>query len=125
MLIADTSVWIEFLKKHEPYYTTLKARLETNQVFTLECIFGELLQGAASRRERDLIEAYWVNLPRVDETDLFIKAGRYAGEHKLFSRGIGLIDAVLFVASQRSAAPVWTLDTKLEKLLAEHPQELT
>jgi predicted nucleic acid-binding protein len=123
MLIADTSVWIEFLKKHEPYHATLRARLETSQVFGVECIFGELLQGAASRRERDLIEAYWANLPRVDETDLFIKAGRYAGEHKLFSRGIGLIDAALFVASQQSGASVWTLDTKLGKLLAEHPRE--
>jgi len=119
MLIADTSIWIEFLKKHEPYHETLKTRLETGQVFALECVFGELLQGAKSPRERNLIEAYWNNLPHLDERNIFIEAGRYAGERGLFAQGIGLIDAVLLVASRRSGAPIWTLDTKLQKAIAE------
>jgi len=52
MIIPDTSVWIEFLKGNEPYFSQLKELLERNEVMGVECIFGELLQGAKNSRER-------------------------------------------------------------------------
>ena len=56
MILVDTSVWIEFFKKHEPYFTELRELIETSEVITHAVIFGELLQGCKSKAESDLIE---------------------------------------------------------------------
>ena len=91
--------------------------LEADEVYALECIFGELLQGAKNDQERDVIIDYWRHLPRIDEKGIWIDAGKYSGENKLPSQGVGLIDAVIIMAAIRSNAKVWTLDKKLIKLL--------
>ena len=117
MIIPDTSVWIEFLKGNEPYFSQLKELLERNEVMGVECIFGELLQGAKNSRERNSIESYWKYLPKSDEHGFWIEAGRYSGELKLSSRGIGLIDAVLLIASRTTKARLWTPDKKLRSVL--------
>jgi hypothetical protein len=49
-------------------------------------------------------------------------AGLYAGEKKLFAKGVGLIDAYIVIASLKTNARVWTLDEKLNKVL--HPQSV-
>jgi predicted nucleic acid-binding protein len=119
MIIPDTSVWIEFLKGKEPFLAELGLLLEDRQVVALECIFGELLQGAKTRRERTIITDYWNSLPRIDEPGLWIKAGRFAGEHRLFAKGIGLIDIFIVKAAEFSGARVWTLDKGMMSVLPE------
>ena len=69
MIILDTSIWIEFFRKKSDIFPTVEKLLETEEVYALECIFGELLQGAKNDRERDLIISYWKYLP----TDFFKK----------------------------------------------------
>jgi predicted nucleic acid-binding protein len=117
MIISDTSVWIEFLKKKEPFFSKQKKLLEDQQSLALECIFAELLQGALNKRERTLITDYWKNLPKIEEKDLWIRAGYYSGEQKLFAKGVGLIDAFIYVAADLCKARVWTLDAKLKAIL--------
>jgi predicted nucleic acid-binding protein len=51
MIILDTSIWIEFLKNNSDYYSKVKDLLENRKVLAIECVFGELLQGAKSKRE--------------------------------------------------------------------------
>jgi predicted nucleic acid-binding protein len=117
MVIADTSVWIEFLKGREPIVTQMRGLLENQEVLAVECIFGELLQGAKNVRERDVIHAYWRYLPKTDESGIWIEAGTFSGEKNLPSKGIGLIDSVLIVASRRAGTQLWTLDKKLQEYL--------
>ncbi len=119
MIIPDTSVWIEFLKGKEPFFAELGLLLEERQVIALECIFGELLQGAKTRRERNVITDYWNNLPKIEERGLWVKAGLQAGQHKLFAKGLGLIDVFILTAAESSRARVWTLDRKMASLLSE------
>jgi hypothetical protein len=117
MIIADTSVWIEFLKGNEPVFRRMQTLLENREITALEPVFGELLQGAKNKRERQVITDYWKNTPRIDESELWIVAGLYAGEKKLFAKGVGLIDAYIVIASLKTNAQVWTLDEKLHKVL--------
>ena len=56
-------------------------------------------------------------MPRIDEKEIWIEAGKYSGENRLASKGIGLIDPVILIASVRSKSKVWTLDKKLRKIL--------
>ncbi len=117
MIILDTSVWIEFLKGKRSYFTAIKALLENRQILAIECVFGELLQGAKNKRERETIVLYWDNLPKVNDEELWIEAGKYSFAHRLISKGVGLIDCVIIVAARRENARIWSIDKKLNFLL--------
>jgi predicted nucleic acid-binding protein len=119
MILADTSIWIEFLRAREPVFSALAPLLEQQAVFGVQCVFAELLQGARTSAERRTILAYWENIPKVNEQQLWIEAGQYSGEHNLLSKGVGLIDAAIMVAGSRSAAMIWTLDERLARALGK------
>ena len=120
MIIVDTSVWIEYLKGNNPEITrSLKPRLQNRKVVAVSAVFGELLQGVKNKREREIIQGFWKNLPHVDETDLFIEAGQIANEYKLYSTGVGLIDGYILYAALRHDLPIWTLDKKLDRVIDE------
>ena len=113
MIIADTSVWVEFLRSREPVHTRLNDLLERGMVLAAEGIFGELLCGARSRHESDILETYWRNLPKTDETGLWIEAGRLSSVQGLPARGVGLVDAAILALAARTGADIWTLDRRL------------
>ena len=117
MIIVDTSVWVEFLKKKEAFFARMTSLLEDGEILAVECIFGELLQGARNGRERKLIEAYWDNIPKIDEKGLWVEAGQYSGRDKLLSKGVGLIDAAIITAARKTSSQIWTLDKRLRKEL--------
>ena len=117
MILADTSIWIEYLRKNQKYFTLMKVHLENLEIFTLECIFGELLQGAKNDTERTLIFEFWNNLPKIDPNGLWLEAGKFSSESNLISKGVGLIDALIIVSARKYQYKIWTLDKKIEKLL--------
>ena len=117
MIIADTSVWIEFLKKREPIFSIFEEKLSSREIIGIECVFGELLQGCSTEREISVLRSYWDNVPKVNETNVWIDAGEYSGRNNLISKGVGLIDTVILVLAKRAKSSVWTLDKKLLKLL--------
>ncbi len=117
MIVADTSIWIEFLRAREPYFSRLKSLLERGDVLALSPVFGELLQGVKSEAERDIVMNYWNHLPKIDERDLLIKAGRHSMENGFVAKGVGLIDASLIVAAAATGAKIWTLDTKMKAVM--------
>jgi predicted nucleic acid-binding protein len=119
MIILDTSVWIEFFKKKAEIFNPVKKLLETEEVYALECIFGELLQGAKDDREIELIISYWEYLPKINEKNIWIDAGKYSAKNKLTTKGVGLLDAVIIIAAIRSKSKIWTLDKKLRKILSQ------
>lgn len=117
MILVDTSVWIEFLKHHPPYFHTLEPLLEKQGVVAVECIFGELLQGVKNSREQTMILDYWENLPKKDERGLWLEAGILSSSHKCLSKGVGLIDAFLICFARTYRLQIWTLDKKLTSVL--------
>ena len=121
MIIADTSIWIEFLKGNESIFEKMKELLETSKILGLSVIFGELLQGSKNKNERNIIYNYWKYIPKYNEENIFIEAGLYSCEHKLISKGVGLIDATLLVISENTNSQIWTLDKKLNNIV---PKEL-
>ena len=113
MILADTSVWIEFLKGKELIYSYLSFLLEHGEISGLEVIFGELLQGAKSKREREMILAYAECIEQLDEKGNWLNAGLNASANQLKDKGIGLIDSYLLTNSQSKNIKLWTLDKKL------------
>lgn len=119
MIIVDTSVWIEFFKKKSDYYLIVKNLLEKQKIIGIDCIFGELLQGAKNKREIEIITEYWRNLPKNKINNLWIEAGTFFSHHKLYRKRIGLIDCVIIISARRNKARIWSLDEKLNSILEE------
>ncbi len=46
MIILDTSVWIEYLKRNSDYLKVIDNFMLDKQILAFDFIFGELLQGA-------------------------------------------------------------------------------
>jgi predicted nucleic acid-binding protein len=120
MIVADTSIWISFMRKDDPDLLDIfKKYLLKGHVIGVSAIFGELLQGAKSARENDVINLMWESLPKVDEKSIFIKAGELSSQHKLFSKGVGLIDSYILASCVENNLALWTLDKKLQRAFDE------
>lgn len=117
MTVVDTSVWIEFLRGHEPEGAALRALLEAGRALSPECVFGELLSGARNADERSVIRGYAALLAVEDERGLWLEAGEASNAQRLLARGVGLIDATLLALAKRRDASLWTLDRKLRAIL--------
>lgn len=117
MVLIDTSVWIEFLRGNEKYFNQVSELLESGNVHSVEPIFGELLQGANNKKEIEIIIAYWNNLNNFNEKGLWIESGKLSCEKKLFSKGVGIIDAMIISYAVKYNIKIWSLDKKLLSIL--------
>ncbi|MDR1975853.1 MAG: PIN domain-containing protein [Campylobacteraceae bacterium] len=119
MIILDTTIWIEFLKNKPEYYSVISKLLERKEVFAVECVFGELLQGVKTGYEKEIITEYWKYLPKLNYQEIIIEAGNYSCEHKLLDKGVGLIDAVILAHGIKSNSRIWTTDTKFLRVIPD------
>lgn len=118
MILADTSIWISFLRKSDPDLSDiLKKYLKKEEVYAVSAIFGELLQGVKNKRERDIVSILWESLPKVSEQNLFIEAGKLSNRYKLYAQGVGLIDCFIMAAAIENNLALWTLDKKFQKAI--------
>jgi len=121
MLILDTSVWIEHLKANPNYFPKTSKLLENREILAVECVFGELLQGAKNKNEKEIILSFWKHLPKKKYDNIIIEAGAYSTEKKFLDYGVGLIDAIILMHGIKSNSKIWTLDTKFLRII---PAEL-
>jgi len=119
MIILDTSVWIEYLKCNENFYSKVGKLLEHGKILAVECVFGELLQGVKSKTEKEILLKFWNHLPKKNYESIIIEAGLYSTEKKLLDHGIGLIDAIILMSGIKSNSKIWTLDTKFLRVIPE------
>ena len=116
-IILDTSVWIEYFKVNNPYFSTCQNLVEKGEIKTIDLIFAELLQGARNKRETDMIKSYFDLVFKVEIPNLYLLAGEYSQQEKLVSKGIGLVDSCIITATILSNSKLWTLDKKISKFL--------
>lgn len=108
MLLADTSVWIDHLRKGDK---RLADRLNATAIAIHPHIIGEVSLG--SLKDRKTVIALLRNLPEaVIATDSEVLD--MIAERRLHGRGIGYVDAHL-LASTLLSAPMrlWTRDARL------------
>ena len=117
-VIFDTSIWIEYFKGNPEYFETCQQLLDSGSVYTLEVIFGELMQGAKGKRELDLITLFYQNLPKLDAPGQIFETGVFSQKNQLITKGIGLIDSMIIFAAIQHRKKIWTLDKKVSAFLA-------
>lgn len=107
MVLVDSSVWISHLRAAS---SELQAMLADGLVLIHPLVVGEVACGSMKNRKRVL--AYLNELPfAVSATHEEVM--RLLDQHKLWSRGIGWIDAHLIASALLSDCRLWTQDAKL------------
>ena len=111
MILADTSVWIDHLRRPDP---ELQRQLKLDEIAMHTFVVGELALGPLPDRGRVL--AYLDHLPRLQAAHQ-AEVRQMVEAHSLHNRGIGLIDAHLMAAVLiNPGTQLWTRDTALRRV---------
>lgn len=114
-ILVDTSVWIEFFKKKEPWYSAVSKLMDDQRVCCAGLILAELIQGAKSDKELEVLRDFRHVFSFLDESvDLWQAAGELSGALHRKGKSIGLSDCYLAVAARSSQAKVFTIDKHFE-----------
>jgi predicted nucleic acid-binding protein len=116
-VLFDTSIWIEYFKANSTYFSNCQSLLDRRSVWTLEIIFGELVQGAKAKRELELLDVFYKNIPKINSRNLAYHAGLLSQKHQLLNLGIGLIDSIIILACLENGLQLWSLDKKVNRFL--------
>ena len=109
MILVDTAVWIDHLRAGDAQLTVL---LDRGRVLGHPWVTGELALG--SIRNRLEILRLLDDLPQATVATA-AEVRELVERHKLFSLGIGYVDAQLLAATMLSAdAALWTRDRRLQ-----------
>ncbi len=122
MVLVDTSVWIDHLRKGD---AALRSALEAGQVLMHPFVQGELACGNLNNRA-DLLALLRDLPPAPAATDAEVLG--FVDRHQLMDRGIGYLDVHLLPSTALAGpARVWTRDKRLATVaghlnLTYHPQ---
>ena len=111
MILVDTSVWVDHLRRGDPGLVDL---LERSAVLMHPFVVGEIACG--SLRDRESILELLQDLPAavVAAPDEVLK---FIGSHALHGKGIGYVDAHLLASvALTPGIQLWTRDTKLSRI---------
>ena len=108
-VLADTSVWIDHLRRPSRELTSL---LDADAVVMHPAVIGELACGSLQNRS-EILQSL-AELPAAScATDAEVMA--LIDRRKLYSRGIGWVDAQLLASAILSECEFWTLDSALNR----------
>ena len=113
MILVDTSVWVEHLRRGLPRLATL---LQEGKVLIHPWVIGELACGNLSRRHQvlELLQGLPAATVASDaEVLLLIERKRLMG------RGIGYVDVRLLASARLSHCRLWTQDSRLASVAQE------
>jgi predicted nucleic acid-binding protein len=114
VILADTSVWVDHLRRGHP---TLARRLEAGEILAHPFVIGELALGYLDRRS--VILGDLSDLPRATVASPQ-EVLHLIGQRRLFGRGLGYVDAHLLAATQLTpGAALWTQDKRLHRIAEE------
>lgn len=107
MILVDTSVWVDHLRRRN---TALATRLEAGEVVCHPFVLGELCLGALKQRDQILgLLAELPMAPVVPHPDVLALVDRA----RLTGRGIGWVDVHLIASALIGRLRLWTLDRRL------------
>ena len=114
MILVDTSVWVDHLRKNDKNLVNL---LGTGEILVHPFVIGEIALG--NLRQREIVLNALSKLPRASvatDTEVLI----FVDRHVLFGRGIGYVDAHLLAAVQLTpGVELWTNDKRLRGVAVE------
>jgi predicted nucleic acid-binding protein len=119
VILADTSVWVEYLRRGERGWAwELDELLARGEIVMCGPVLAELLAGVPAERRSDyalrLRALPWSELDR----DGWLRAGLVRGDLRRDGFIASLVDVVIAVSAVRAGATLWTADAAHEHLAA-------
>lgn len=112
MLLVDTSVWSDHLRRHDAAMARL---LEASDVLAHPFVTGEIACGVFPRRSETL--ALLNSLPSAPLLGQAEVLG-FIERHALAGKGVGFIDIHLLASALVAGAGLWTRDRRLAEAAA-------
>lgn len=107
MVLVDTSIWIDHLRKSNAHLEQLLLDLE---VACHPFIIGELACGNLKNRSEILSLLHALpSAPATDDDEIL----HFIEHNKLMGVGLGLIDVHLLASARLAHLPLWTSDKRL------------
>lgn len=107
MILADTSLWIEHLRRGHAAFAKSLGR---GEVLGHPLVIGEIACG--SLKNRAALLQLLDSLPRAIEST-HDEARTLIEQEALFSLGLGIVDVHLLASARLSNSRLWTLDKRL------------
>ncbi|MGA8938647.1 MAG: PIN domain-containing protein [Acidobacteriaceae bacterium] len=108
MILADTSVWIDHLRKSDAQMMRL---LQSGKIVMHPFVVAEVALGSLHNRRRKLAELDAMREANVAELD---EVRRLIESHSLYAKGLGLTDAHLLASCRMTVGvQLWTRDKPL------------
>jgi predicted nucleic acid-binding protein len=121
-VLADTSIWIEYLRGQEPTASQLERLVGRGEALVCGPVLAELLAGARSDADADELLA----LTSLHFVEVTRQTWRRAGDVARMLRGLGeivpLLDVVIGMACTQARLPLWTHDRHFAQLRSALPE---
>jgi predicted nucleic acid-binding protein len=119
VIIADTSVWIEYLRRGESGWAwELDELLARGELMMCGPVFAELVAAVPADRRSDyalrLRALPWSGLDR----DGWLRAGLVRGDLRRAGFTASLIEVAIAVSAAQAGASLWTADAAHERVAA-------
>jgi predicted nucleic acid-binding protein len=109
MVLVDTSVWVNHLRRGDPALVEL---LTAEEVACHPFVIGEL--ACENLRDRGETLEHLASLPSLSKAeDEEVLA--FMDRHRLMGRGLGLIDVHLMASCMLAGVSLWTRDVRLAR----------
>ena len=119
-VLVDTSVWIDFFRKKEPFYSRVLQLLDEDRICCIGIVLAELIQGAKSAKETKVLKDFTHVFSFLEEsTRVWEKAGELSFSLRKSGQQIGLSDCYIALAAYREKAAILTVDNHFN-IIKEH-----
>jgi hypothetical protein len=119
-VLVDTSAWIEFFRKKEPYYRIISDLIDNDKICCIGIVFAELLQGAKSTKELNTIKEFLHVFDFLPESErLWEMAGELSFNLQSRGKRVGLSDCYIATATRTYNVSLLTLDKDFNVLKKE------
>lgn len=118
MVVADTSVWIEYFKGgHEPARAALRDLIRAEQAALVGMVLAELLQGSRSSKETDALLSKLAGLPFLETSfSTWRRTGELSASLRRKGITLPLSDLVIAALALEHGCQVYTLDPHFEQI---------
>lgn len=117
LVLIDTSVWIEYFRKKNPVFNQINELAENQQLASLKLIMAELIQGARSQSEIEVInELAEVATILSEPSDAWQKAGKLSFDLRRAGKTVGLADCYIAIVAQAHGSPLYSFDKHFEMI---------
>ena len=117
-VIADTSVWIQFLRVGGPReHRELDRLLAQGDVVMVGVVMAELLQGARNPQEYEELGVRLAGLPYVSETkNTWVQVGTLSYRLRQEGLAVGAMDLLIAALALEHGHEVYTLDEHFQRI---------